>query len=80
MDNVMLLINQSSSKDRYNEFERKSGKFGTGFITTHLLSEIVNISEILETETGRFSKFKITLDKTGHDKNEIVSAMETSVA
>lgn len=79
MANIMSLINQSSSKDRYNGSERKSGKFGTGFITTHLLSEIVNVSGIIEDEKATFSKFQITLDRTGHDKNEIVSAMEKAV-
>lgn len=77
--NVMSLINQTSSKDRVDETERKSGKFGTGFITTHLLSEIVNVSGILETETGKHSKFRITLDRTGHEKNEIIKALEKSV-
>lgn len=79
MTNVMSLINQSSSKDKYDGSERKSGKFGTGFITTHLLSEVVNVSGIIEVEKARFSKFQITLDRTGHDKNEIVSAMEKVV-
>lgn len=54
--NVMSLINQSSSKDRDDETERTSGKFGTGFLTTHLLSEIVNISGILETEPENYCK------------------------
>ena len=79
MANVMSLINQSSSKDKYDGSERKSGKFGTGFITTHLLSEVVNVSGIIEVEKAKFSKFQITLDRTGHDKNEIVSAMEKAV-
>lgn len=79
MANVMSLINQSSSKDGYDGSERKSGKFGTGFITTHLLSEIVNISGIIEIEKAKFSKFQITLDRTGRDKNEIVSGMERAV-
>lgn len=79
MANVMSLINQSSSKDRYDGSERKSGKFGTGFITTHLLSEVVNVSGIIEVEKAKFSKFQITLDRTGRDKNEIVSAMEKAV-
>lgn len=79
MANIMSLINQSSSKDRYNEGERQSGKFGTGFITTHLLSEIVNVSGFLETEKNKFSKFEIILDRTGHDKNEVISAMEKAV-
>jgi hypothetical protein len=78
MSNVLSLINQSSSKDRSEDSERKSGKFGTGFITTHLLSEMVNISGILETVSG-YSKFNITLDRTGNEKNEIMTAMERAV-
>ena len=79
MDNIMSLINQSSSKDRSDKTENVSGKFGTGFITTHLLSEIVNISGILDMGTCNYSRFHITLDRTGHDKNEIVAALEKSV-
>lgn len=78
--NVMSLINQSSSKDRDDETERTSGKFGTGFLTTHLLSEIVNISGILETEPEKYSRFQITLDRTGHDKKEIIAALEKAVS
>lgn len=79
MMNVMSLINQASSKDRIDEIDRKSGKFGTGFITTHLLSEIVNVSGVLETETCKYSRFCITLDRTGHERNEIIKALEKSV-
>lgn len=78
MDNIMSLINQSSSKDRNDGSERKSGKFGTGFITTHLLSEIVNISGILEVDS-EYSKFNISLDRRGKDKDEIMAAMEKAV-
>lgn len=77
--NVMSLINQASSKDRLDETDKKSGKFGTGFITTHLLSEIVNVSGVLETETGKYSRFRITLDRTGHERTEIIKALERSV-
>lgn len=78
MDNILSLINQASSKDRYDGSERKSGKFGTGFITTHLLSEVVNISGLLEIG-GEHSKFTISLDRTGKEKNEIIAAMEKAV-
>lgn len=77
--NVMSLINQSSSKDRNDGVQRTSGKFGTGFLTTHLLSEIVDLSGILETEAGGFSNFHFTLDRTGHEQKEIVRAMEKAV-
>lgn len=78
MSNILSLINQASSKDRNDGSERKSGKFGTGFITTHLLSEIVNISGILESDSG-YSKFNISLDRRGKEKNEIIAAMERAV-
>ena len=78
MSNILSLINQSSSKDRNDESERKSGKFGTGFITTHLLSEIVNISGILESDSV-YSKFNISLNRRGKEKNEIIAAMESAV-
>lgn len=79
MMNVMSLINQTSSKDRFDETDKKSGKFGTGFITTQLLSEMVNVTGILETKTGEYSRFRVTLDRTGHEKNEIIKALEKSV-
>lgn len=79
MSNILSLINQASSKDRNDGSERKSGKFGTGFITTHLLSEIVNIYGILESDSG-YSKFNISLDRRGREKNEIIVAMESAIA
>ena len=79
MSNILSLINQASSKDRNDGSERKSGKFGTGFITTHLLSEIVNIYGILENDSG-YSKFNISLDRKGKEKNEIIAAMERAIA
>lgn len=79
INNIMSLINQASSKDRNSDSERTSGKFGTGFITTHLLSEIVDITGICEMGVDEYSKFQITLDRTGHTKAEIVEALEKSV-
>lgn len=79
IDNILSLINQASSKDRNDGSERKSGKFGTGFITTHLLSEVVNISGILEAGS-MYSKFNIFLDRKGKEKSEIIAAMEKAVS
>lgn len=79
MANAMSLINQTSSKDKNDGSERKSGKFGTGFLTTHLLSEIVNLSGILETKDGVYSNFRFTLDRRGHEQKEIIEAMEKAV-
>ncbi|UOE53517.1 sacsin N-terminal ATP-binding-like domain-containing protein [Cytobacillus oceanisediminis] len=40
-ENLLDLITQISSKQ--SSEEKKTGKFGTGFMSTHLLSEIVQI-------------------------------------
>lgn len=69
IDNIVSLINQASSKDRNDGSARKSGKFGTVFIITHLLSEAVNISGILEVGS-EYSKFSISLDRRGKEKME----------
>jgi hypothetical protein len=49
-DNIMSLIHQTSMKDRSDEENNivveNTGKFGTGFITTHLLSIIIEVKGI----------------------------------
>ena len=45
IENIVYLIEQISSKERAKELNKNvktTGKFGTGFITTHLLSKKVN--------------------------------------
>ncbi len=38
IQNIIFLIEQVSTKDRDEKSSRSTGKFGTGFMTTHLLS------------------------------------------
>ena len=48
-DNIRFLIEQVSSKDREKDVDGKrkaTGKFGTGFLSTHLLSEKVKVKAI----------------------------------
>ena len=50
-ENIRFLIEQVSSKDRTNDSTRRpttTGRFGTGFLTTHLLSERVIIKGVTE--------------------------------
>jgi HSP90 family molecular chaperone len=45
-ENIVFLIEQVSSKERSSTGENKkktTGKFGTGFLTTHLLSDKVQV-------------------------------------
>ena len=57
VENVLGILQQVSSKDSKN-LKGQTGKFGTGFIGTHLLSSKVNIRGIVKYKDV-FRKFKI---------------------
>ena len=76
IDNLTYLIEQVSTKDRDTQsIERTSGKFGTGFMATHLLSRIVHIDSVIQnSENGEFNNFKrfsLSLDRSGNTIKEI---------
>ncbi len=63
--NLIDLITQISSKQ--SDTEEKTGKFGTGFIATHLLSEIVEVNSILQDNNGILRKLNFTINRSGTD-------------
>lgn len=76
--NIVFLIEQVSTKERDSTKsgeEKTTGKFGTGFLTTHLLSEIVTVNGYLSDDDDPIRKFKVTLDRSGKNKEEIVGAI-----
>lgn len=75
--NLVYLIEQVSTKERGNS-DQETGKFGTGFLTTHLLSEKVNVSGILQDNGETPRLFNIQLDRSGKDKGTIRSAIQNS--
>ena len=70
IEDILGILQQVSSKDSKN-LEDQTGKFGTGFIGTHLLSGKVNIKGIVKYR-DIFRKFKIFLDRTA-DSSEALS-------
>lgn len=82
IDNIVGLIEQIGTKER-NKIEGAEnkiiGKFGTGFLTTHLLSEIVEVSSYLEEPQNQFRKFTLKLDRSGRDLDEIIAAVNNSI-
>ena len=82
IDNIIFLIEQISTKDRSEkngEQPKETGKFGTGFLTTHLLSEKVEVSGIVtEMDLGP-RKFDLELDRSGKTKDEIVFSVNKSM-
>lgn len=80
-DNIRFLIEQISSKERQKDAEGKrkeTGKFGTGFLTTHMLSEKVKVTGIAKEDGLDYRKFSFILDRSGFELHEIIKAVEQS--
>lgn len=76
---VRGLINQISSKEMEEERQtQKTGKFGTGFLTTHLLSRVIQVKGILETESNDFYKFEFSLDRQGTTTSQLIPKIKDS--
>ena len=65
-ENIVYLISQVSSKERNQSPDNGiTGKFGTGFLTTHLLSQKVIVDALLQDENEPLKEIHILLDRSG---------------
>ncbi len=72
------LINQISSKEVEEGVETKNtGRFGTGFLTTHLLSKKVEILGVVKANEG-FHDFSFLLDRDGSTTEILAKKVEES--
>lgn len=77
--NIVHLISQVSSKERnLDSGSAVTGKFGTGFLTTHLLSEKVKVKAYLKDKDEPLKKIDILLDRSGETKEEVIAAVNES--
>ena len=78
--NITGLIQQVSfGKPSNNSNRRITGKFGTGFISTHLLSDIVSVEGVVEKQSLPPKKFKIELNRKGETSEELIPAIKTEL-
>lgn len=78
---VRGLINQISSKEvEEGQESKRTGKFGTGFLTTHLLSKVIQVEGIVETIDNDFYRFSFPLDRDGKTTGQLVPKIETAWA
>lgn len=76
--NIVYLIEQVSTKDRTRNSE-STGKFGTGFLTTNLLSPVVKISGLLhDDDDDKIASFEVTLDRAGNTIDELKESIKNS--
>ena len=78
LSNIFSLIQQVSSKDSSNSDEEVTGKFGTGFISTHLLSEKIYVSGIV-LHKGVHRKFDTCLDRSGRTSEEMLPKIDKAL-
>ena len=82
VDNVTFLIEQVSTKERKpneNGQLKTTGKFGTGFLTTHLLSEIVEVESIVKEPEEPYRKFNLLLDRSSRNIEDIIDSVNNSL-
>lgn len=80
-DNIRFLIEQISTKDRIVDasgLPTATGRFGTGFLTTHLLSERVTVIGVAKEPELDYKRFEFELDRSGYELDEIRTAVERS--
>jgi len=76
--NITGLIQQVSSKDSNNSDEEVTGKFGTGFIATHLLSDIITVNGVVD-HKGEQKTFEVVLDRSGRTSEELLPKIEKAL-
>ena len=76
--NIVYLVEQVSTKERTRE-AKSTGKFGTGFLTTHLLSPKVCVFGYLQDEEDKLpASFGVEIDRSGEELDEIKSSIKKS--
>lgn len=78
IQNIIFLIEQVSTKDRDEKSSRSTGKFGTGFMTTHLLSEKVLVSGALQNEKNEIRKIELEINRSEGTKKGIIEGNRKS--
>lgn len=83
-EHIRGLIRKYSSSDKDRDTEEKgniyktTGRFGTGFMTTHLLSEKVKVSSFYKNERGTFNQFDFGLDRSGKNEKDIIQGINNA--
>lgn len=83
-ENIRGLIRRYSSSEKnrdYISFDTPpvtTGRFGTGFMTTHLLSEKVIVKGIFFDNDKNYKQFVLPIDRTGINEKEIINSIENS--
>lgn len=80
-EHIRGLIRKYSSSDKNRDADelgnihKATGRFGTGFMTTHLLSERVKIISNYKNDMETYNPFSFLLNRSGKDEKEIIKGI-----
>jgi hypothetical protein len=73
IDTENLIAPDSGKDDKETRTEDTIGQFGTGFISTHVLSSHITVNGLLKSEQREeYHRFQFTLDRSGFTDKEIL--------
>ncbi len=78
LNNVISLIQQVSSKSSTNEDEEVTGKFGTGFISTHIISPKILVRGVVNYK-GAYRQLSMELDREGNSSETLMPKIESAL-
>lgn len=78
---ITFLVEQVSTKEQAKPGQNPDtiGKFGSGFLTTHLLSEKVTVKTVVMDQGLDTKECTVLLDRSPRDKDGIIASVEKSL-
>lgn len=73
LNDLLALVRRTSTK-AFDNSDDNTGKFGTGFVTTHALNRIVTVRGVLQARNG-LKDFEISVDRRADSFNELELAL-----
>lgn len=79
IQDVLNLISPDSGKDKDEVKKENIGKFGSGLVSTHILSSEMEVQGAFITNEDQLFKFRIVIDRSVYeDKQKLIESIETT--
>lgn len=78
--NLTSLVQQVSRKDSANAEQNVTGKFGTGFISTHMLADQIEVRGVVKRPGGLRRAFYLLLDRRATRPEDLVEPIKRALA
>lgn len=81
IDTENLIAPDSGKDDKETRTEGTIGQFGTGFVSTHVLSSHITVNGVIKSiDKEIYHSFEFTLDRSGYDNKELLKQSISSAS